>query len=453
MSSSNWFELIVAFVALSFVAISAWVEANLAAVTRVDIRRLFDNKLSREDALLIERTHRLRSAILLIEVLSAGVATAMLSALLNDLDDDYGVVYSLLIALGVLIVAGRLIPRALAREREDGAAEDTNAFRVGQILAGLFAPVVKPVEWLTDALSRGKSRRRIVIDTEEQPTQESGSNGHAGSDRERERDRDRDRQESHLIEDDEHDMISAILQLERSTARQIMVPRIDIVAVSSDVLLSEAVDVAIQAGHSRIPVYGRSMDEIIGVIYAKDLLRYVNEEHEGLTVESLLRPAFYVPESKRVDDLLSELQQSQVHLAIVVDEYGGTAGVVTIEDILEEIVGEIQDEYDREPVQFELISVDEAMVDGRISIDDLADEMDMEWPDAATGTVGGYIQRQLGRIPAENEIVEVDGLRLTVLKVEHRRIRRVRVERLHPDEAANDATMAPDSAATMTEPL
>jgi CBS domain containing-hemolysin-like protein len=245
-------------------------------------------------------------------------------------------------------------------------------------------------------------------------------------------------------------MISAILHLQRNTAQQIMVPRIDIVAIEKNVLVSEAVDVAIQAGHSRIPVYERSMDEIVGVIYAKDLLRYVNEVHEGLSVESLLRPAYFVPESKRVDDLLSELQGSKVHLAIVVDEYGGTAGVVTIEDILEEIVGEIQDEYDREPVQFELVNSEMALVDGRISINDLADEMDIEWPDTATGTLGGYIQRRLGRIPVEHEIVEVDDLRLTVLKVEHRRIRQVRVERFQPDDLV-DHGIEPDAAAAITD--
>ena len=443
MSSSNWIELVVAIIALSFVAVSSWVEANLAAVTRVDIRRLFDNRLSREDAILIERSHRLRAAVLLIEVLCAGVATAMLTSLLNDLDESYGLLYGLLISLGVLIVAGRLVPRVLAHEREDGAVEGTAAYRAGQILAGLFAPIVKPVEWLTSLLAR--SRRSLEFEADEQPASDSVSNGHAVTDN--------DRQDAHhhQIEEDEHDMISAILHLERSTARQIMVPRIDIVAVSSDVLLSEAVDVAIQAGHSRIPVYEHSMDEIVGVVYAKDLLRYVNEEHEGLTVQSLLRPAYFVPESKRVDDLLSELQQSKVHLAIVVDEYGGTAGVVTIEDILEEIVGEIQDEYDREPVQFELTNPNEALVDGRISLEDLADEMDINWVDPPTGTLGGYIQRLLGRIPAANEVVEVDDLRLTVLKVEHRRIRQVHVQRLRPEDIASEAGIEPDTSAAMSQ--
>jgi putative hemolysin len=208
------------------------------------------------------------------------------------------------------------------------------------------------------------------------------------------------------------------------------------------------VDVAIQAGHSRIPVFGRSMDEIQGVVYAKDLLRYVNDPHDGLTIEELIRPAYFVPESKRVDDLLNELQQTKVHLAIVVDEYGGTAGVVTIEDILEEIVGEIQDEYDTEVAQFELVSADEAIADGRLSIRDLVDEMELEWPGQEVGTLGGFIQRQLGRIPGEGEVVEMGTLKLTVLKVEHRRVRQVRVERIHADgtdehdTAREESTMA-----------
>jgi CBS domain containing-hemolysin-like protein len=168
-----------------------------------------------------------------------------------------------------------------------------------------------------------------------------------------------------------------------------------------------------------------------------------------MTVEPLVRPAYIVPESKRIDDLLEELQQAKVHLAVVVDEFGGTAGVVTIEDILEEIVGEIQDEYDTETPPFEIVSEREAIVDGRLSIDDLADEMDMIWPEPASGTLGGYIQRRLGRIPAEGEQVELPGIRLTVLLVEHRRVRQVRLERFDdgdnqpmPDGEARPAPVA-----------
>lgn len=426
MTSTNWIELIIAVIALGIVAVSSWVEISLAAVSRVDIRRLLDQRLSREDAVIIERTQRLRSAMLLIEVIAAGVAVAMITTLFRDAIDATNLLWGLLAALGLLIVFGRVIPRALASDEHEH--ESSAPFRVARALSLAFAPIVKPVELVNDLLVRGK-RKRAESEALETSEGDATANGAGG---------DQERGEPHEIEEDEQEMITGILHLDQATARQIMVPRIDIVAIPYDALVSEAVDVAIQAGHSRIPVFGRSMDEIQGVVYAKDLLRYVNDPHDGLTIEGLIRPAYFVPESKRVDDLLNELQQTKVHLAIVVDEYGGTAGVVTIEDILEEIVGEIQDEYDTEPAQFEMVSDDEAIADGRLSIRDLVDEMEIDWPGQEVGTLGGFIQRQLGRIPGESEVVEMDGLRLTVLKVEHRRVRQVRVERVRADDSEQD---------------
>jgi putative hemolysin len=441
LSTANWTELAIAVIALAVVGISAWVEHSLIAVSRIDIRRLFDDRLSREDALQIERTQRLRASTLLIEFISAGVTTAMFTAIFNDLYPDWGVLYGVLLSVGLLIVFGRILPRVLATE--GGTAESPGVVRTARILSILFAPIVRPVELVTRILTRGRRRRDDllmpeVIDPDVAANGQAGASGIEGP-------------EPHQIEEDEHEMITGVLHLEQATAREIMVPRLDIIAIPRNTLISEAVDIAIAHGHSRIPVYGRNIDEIVGVIYAKDLLKYVNEPHDDLTIEPLLREAYFVPESKRVDDLLNELQQSKVHLAVVVDEYGGTAGVVTIEDILEEIVGEIQDEFDRETPQFELISENEAIADGRLSINDLCDEMDIDWPGQVAGTLGGFLQRQLGRIPSEGEVVEVDDLRLTVLKAEHHRVRQVRVERVDHAELVDAGTTSRTSDDAATE--
>ncbi len=438
MSTNQWTELAIAIVALLTSAVATWAELSLVAVSRVDVRRLFDNRLSREDAIAIERTQRLRAAVLMIEVLTAAIATALFTWVFADLLGDRGLLWGLLIALGILLVVGRLIPRILSTE--ESTSEHDGAHKVGRALAMIFAPVVRPAEWIVSLLGRGK-RRRADVEILDNDAADTNGTQHPPE---------WDRAEPYPIEEAEQDMISGILHLEEVTARQIMVPRIDIVAVGRDTLLAEAVDVAIGAGHSRIPVYGRNMDEILGVIYAKDLLTYVNQSPEGITVETLMRPAYFVPESKRVDDLLHELQQQKIHLAVVVDEYGGTAGVVTIEDILEEIVGEIQDEYDRETPPFEVISEDEVIVDGRLTIDDLCDEMELEWPGPQSGTVGGYIQRLLGHIPARGESVEMNGVRLTVMGVEHRRVRKVRVERL--SETADVGVFDDGAASASTDP-
>jgi CBS domain containing-hemolysin-like protein len=365
----------------------------------------------------------------------------MIAASTQELMDDDGLFYGLLIGIGVLIVFGNLLPRVFADTEQ--TSEPSREINVARALSFVFAPIIRPVEMISGFLTRNRRRNGEPSTTDLSAIEHNG-NGHGTNDRERS-----ESHEMHDIEEDEHEMITGVLHLDEAMARDIMVPRIDIVALAKDVLISEAVDVAIQNGHSRIPVYGENIDNILGVVYAKDMLRYVNEQHEGMTVEPLVRPAYIVPESKRIDDLLEELQLAKVHLAVVVDEFGGTAGVVTIEDILEEIVGEIQDEYDRETPQFEIVSEHEAVADGRLSIDDLADEMDIVWPEPASGTLGGFIQRRLGRIPSEGESVELDGIRLTVLVVEHRRVRQVRIERFDPDpQEAPDGEARPAPVAS-----
>jgi CBS domain containing-hemolysin-like protein len=250
-----------------------------------------------------------------------------------------------------------------------------------------------------------------------------------------------------VIETAEQAMIQGVLDLEELTVREIMVPRVDIVAVPVDVPATELIDRIVRAGHSRIPVYRESIDDIIGFLYAKDLLPFVVEEPADLPIEQLLRPRYVVPESKRVDDLLRELRRAHVHVAIVADEYGGTAGLVTIEDILEEIVGEIQDEYDRELPLIERIDERSAVLDARLPIDEVAEALLVRFPeDGDYETLGGYVQTVLGRLPREGDHFTDPsvGLDATVLAVEGRRIRRVQLVRVD----GGDAT-----AALLDEPV
>lgn len=238
-------------------------------------------------------------------------------------------------------------------------------------------------------------------------------------------------EEEGAIEEEEKEMIYSIFQLDETFAREIMVPRIDIVALEMNTPLEEARRVIIEAGHSRIPVYENSLDNIKGLLYAKDLLRVWHENRAAFDMAALLRPALFVPESKRVSDLLRELQSAKVHMAIVVDEYGGTAGLVTIEDIVEEIVGEIFDEYDEaEEALYEVLGPDEYIFDARINLDDFNDLLDVNLSDEMGDTLGGFIYGQLGKIPEGGEVVETPHLRLEVLSVLDQRIRKVRVQKL-----------------------
>lgn len=238
-------------------------------------------------------------------------------------------------------------------------------------------------------------------------------------------------EEEGTIELEEKEMIYSIFQLDETLAREIMVPRIDIVAFDIDTPLEEAREVIIRAGHSRVPVFEESLDHIKGLLYAKDLLRVWHEGKQSVDLRSLLRPALFVPESKRVSDLLRELQSAKVHMAIVIDEYGGTAGLVTIEDIVEEIVGEILDEYDEaEEAPYQVVGADEYIFDARVSLDDINHLMDAELSDELGDTLAGFIYGQLGKVPVPGETIETDCLHMEVLSVDDRRIRKVRVKRI-----------------------
>jgi CBS domain containing-hemolysin-like protein len=233
-------------------------------------------------------------------------------------------------------------------------------------------------------------------------------------------------------------------------AREVMVPRIDVAAVEETTSLRQALDVIIQAGHSRIPVYRDSIDNIQGVLYAKDLLLPFRDSHDDTPITELMRPAYFVPESKRVDDLLQELQQRRVHMAIIVDEYGGTAGVVTIEDLLEEIVGDIQDEYDSEAPMAQQLGEREYAFDAQIRLDDVNEILNVALPLEESDTLGGFIYSQLGTMPAVGSRVHYEQLMLEVLSVQGRRILQVRVVKSHEDGSAAAQTVARTSLSTST---
>lgn len=233
------------------------------------------------------------------------------------------------------------------------------------------------------------------------------------------------------LEKGEREMIYSIFQFGDTICREVMVPRIDLLAIDVETSIPEAITKIIHSGHSRLPTYEDDIDNIIGLLYAKDLLKAVSDGNGQQNLRPLLRPAYFVPESKKLDDLLHEMQSRRVHIAIVVDEYGGTAGIVTMEDIMEEIVGEIRDEYDQgEEAPFQQISLDEYLFHGRVDLDDVNDLLHLQLTKDLGDTLGGYIYGQLGRVPAEGQTLELEDWVLTVEVVSGRRIRRVHARRI-----------------------
>lgn len=310
-----------------------------------------------------------------------------------------------------LVILGVLVPEAVGAARAEGIA-----FAVARpvaVLAFLASPVMRLIVKISNGLSGllgGESLRAMPFITEE----EIMTMVDAG-------------QEVGVIEEDEKEMIYSVFALANTLAREIMVPRIDIVALDVETSLEEALDVAISAGHSRIPTYEDTIDNIVGVLYAKDLLELWRDKREPVSLRDVLRTPHFVPESKCVDELLEEMQQRKVHIVIVVDEYGGTAGVVTLEDIVEEIVGEIQDEYDAEEPIVEQAGEGEFIFNARVDLDDVNRLMGTAFPTEMGDTLGGFIYSQLGKVPVPGETVRFDGLVIEVLTVVGRRIRKVRV--------------------------
>ena len=235
--------------------------------------------------------------------------------------------------------------------------------------------------------------------------------------------------EQGVLEAEEEQMINAVIELGSRRVHEVMVPRIAMATIQATATFDDAIETIVEHGHSRIPVYDESVDEILGILYAKDLLPFLRESAGPRPdLRTLLRTPVYIPESMTVDDLLHEFQRRKVHLAIVLDEYGGTAGLVTIEDLLEEIVGEIQDEYDVEEPMIVRLSDDEARLDGRASVDDLAELFDTNLgleDEDEYDTVGGLIYHRIGGVPTPGDRVEVDGLTLTVESTDGRRVGKV----------------------------
>jgi putative hemolysin len=337
---------------------------------------------------------------------------------LRSLSGGFAGGFAVLIVTSLLaaftIVFGELVPKTLALAYPD---------RVALTLAGpldvmghVFAPVVNMLTWLTRRITGGFGAdvaRQAQINTEELKliVERGGETG--------------------ILEAEEEQMISAVIELGGRRIHEVMVPRTDMTALPVTASMDEVIDTFISQGHSRIPVYKGTMDEIVGLLYAKDLLPFLKTGGPKPDLRKLLRAPLFAPESMSIDDLLHKLQGRRVHLAIVLDEYGGTAGMVTIEDLLEEIVGDIQDEYDTEEPLTVRLSDDEARIDGRASVDDMAELFDIELGDLEDAeeydTVGGLIYHRIGGVPKPGDKVEIKeyGLTLTVEVTDGHRVGKV----------------------------
>ncbi|GIV78761.1 MAG: hypothetical protein KatS3mg050_3155 [Litorilinea sp.] len=421
---SSYLILIFSLLAVGFAVAS---EISLTNVSRSEIRRLSEEAVPRAmalDGLLRDTTQVLLTSLL---VKSAGLVAAG-AAMVRMLPagasfSQFAMAFLLLwIALVIIQVGGRslILPRS-------------------QRIALQLAPVLKGVVYLLWPLCA--LLRRLGTHLGKNELEHGEENLLLTEEGIRLLINVADEEEA--IPESEKQMIASILEMNDTVVREVMVPRIDMVAINVETSLREALDVILTAGHSRIPVYEGNIDRIVGFLYAKDLLHCFRENRTDVPIRDILRPAYFVPISKKVNTLLGEMQKHRVHIAMVVDEYGGTAGLVTIEDILEEIVGDIQDEYDAEEDTYVLPLGDNSyLLNSRLDVYSLSKLLDVELPDEDADTLGGLIYSLLGHVPEQGESVTFAGWHFTVLSLDGRRIDQVRAdpvtESANPEEESTE---------------
>jgi len=355
----------------------------------------------------------LASAVAAVSIVTVVAEPLRGIALIADQADTIALLLVTFIVSVVSIVLGELIPKGFALANPDRIALAVSGPIT--LFAKIVSPLVAVLVLLTKIISKpfgiDPTRTPELSAAEIRLIVEQGS-------------------QQGVLEAEEEQMISAVMSLSDSKLHEVMVPRIDIAAIDQEASFDDAVTLVLTEGHSRTPLYKESVDHIVGILYAKDLLRIIAAGGPRPRLRDIMRPALFVPESQAVDDLLNELQRRRVHMAIVLDEYGGTAGLVTIEDLLEEIVGEIQDEFDEEEPMKVIVREGEAILDGRADIDEMGELIDPALEledDEEYDTVGGFVYHRIGRVPVVGDTVAVDPFKITVIKVTGRRVGKVRV--------------------------
>lgn len=390
--------------AVLLVAIAGLFGAMEAAISRLSRSKV--EELARENRRgvarlrkIMEDTPRYLNLALLLRVACELTACAVVAVIaaghLRDRSAAIAVTAAVMVVTSYVVVG--VSPRTVGRQHAGGVG--LIAAAILPPLAAFFGPVPRLLILLGNAVTPGKGFRE----------------GPFASEAELRDLVDLAAEESQVIEEDERRMVHSVFELGDTIVREVMVPRTDMVFIEREKTLRQALSLALRSGFSRIPVVGEDKDDIVGVVYLKDLVRRTQDNREAEThelVESVMRPPAFVPDSKPVDELLKEMQLTQSHIAILVDEYGGTAGLVTMEDLVEEIVGEIADEYDRELPLVEPLPDGSSRVSARLGVEELGELFDREIVDEDVDTVGGLLAKHLGRVPIPGAECVVEGLRL-----------------------------------------
>jgi CBS domain containing-hemolysin-like protein len=433
-TADAWLLVAVAvFIALS--AFLALAETGLTRTSRVKAVALEEQGKRGATALLrlMEHPERTLNPVLFLLLLCNTVAATLVGVVAAHAFGPLGVAIATAFEVIVIFVVAEAMPKTWAVQHSERAA---------LIAAPVVSALVRfpPLRWISGGLiavsnfilpGKGIKQGPYVSEQELLAMADAAA-------------------QEDVIERDERTLIHSIIDFGDTVVREVMVPRPDMVAVESTAKIADVIEIAIAAGFSRIPVYGQGIDDILGVIFVKDLVKAEREGRTDDPVSTIMRDASFVPETKRVSELMREMQASKSHLAIVVDEYGGTAGLVTLEDVIEELVGEIEDEYDVAESPVERLPGGDVRVTSRMALDEVNDLLGASLPEGDWDTVGGLVYGLLGHVPIEGEAVETDGYRLTAERVQGRRIGRVRLAKKAPPDAA-EPKAEPDPATSSSK--
>ncbi|MGI8984427.1 MAG: hemolysin family protein [Acidimicrobiales bacterium] len=417
MSTAETLMLAAVLVLISAAAVLAMAETSLTRTNRIKALTLAEEKRRGASALvrLVEHPERFLNPVLLLVLLCHLVAATLVGVVAERLFGPVGVGVATVVEVVIVFVFAESLPKTFAVQHPDRAALLTAPI-VSAIVS--FLPIrllARALIGLTNLIIPGKGLKQGPYISEQELL--------ALADVAVEED---------VIEREERQLIHSIIEFGDTVVREVMIPRPDMVAIEARATVNDAMEVVMAAGFSRIPVYEQGIDDIAGLLYAKDLMRAVRDKRGDVEVREMVRTANFVPETKRVAELLPEMQKQKSHMAIVVDEHGGTAGLVTLEDLIEELVGEIVDEYDVEEPPIEPLPGGDVRVNARMPIDELNDLLEAEFPEGDYDTVGGLVYFLLGHVPAEGETVDYGVRRLRAERVQGRRIGRVRISRLEP---------------------
>jgi CBS domain containing-hemolysin-like protein len=412
MSGTDWLDLGIIVLLIVVVAFNAATEVAITRTNRVRALRLLEDKRRGAGALsrIADDPAPYLNVVLLLTLLATIGGTTIATSVAVRHFDRAGEIFSTIAMTIALFVFAEVTPKTFAIQQTDRVGLLTAPLLV--FITRLVGPFAKGLLRLANVLMPGKGLKQGPYITE----QELRASAEVAS-------------EEGEIEDEEKELIHSIFEFGDTIVREVMVPRPDIVAIEHDRTLRDVQALVLKHGYSRVPVYREDLDDVVGIVYAKDVLKALHQGKHDVPLNEVIRETHYIPETKKIAELLREMQRDKFHIALVTDEYGSVSGLVTLEDLLEELVGEIADEYDRE--EPELVEVGDGLyrVSGKASIDDVNELLDVELPDEEWDTVAGLMLELFGRIPKSGDDVDFQGLSFTAEEVQGRRIAKVLIAR------------------------